>query len=90
MNNFAAIAKPLYQQTEKTAKFTWSDKARVAFQELQLRLMIGPTLAFSDYEQPFILDTDTSDVGIGDILSQRQTDDSECVIACGSRPLSHP
>ena len=52
--------------------------------------MTAPTLAFPNYEQPFILDTDASDVGIGVILSHSQADGSECVIAYGSRTLSHP
>ena len=87
VKDFAAIAKPLYQLTEKTA---WSDEAQGAFEELRHRLVTTPTLAFPDYELPFILDTDASNVGIGAVLSQRQSDGSERVIAYGSRTLSRP
>ena len=83
MKDFAAIAKPLYQLTEKIMKFAWSDEAQGAFEELRHRLVTTPTLAFPDYELPFILDTDASNVGIGDILSQRQSDGSE---RAGSSP----
>ncbi len=34
VKDFAAIAKPLYQLTEKTAKFLWSEDAQAAFDEL--------------------------------------------------------
>ena len=51
VKNFATIAKPLYQLTEKTARFTWTDKAQAAFEELQHHLVTAPTLAFPDYEQ---------------------------------------
>ena len=90
VKNFAAIAKPLYQLTEKTARFTWTDKAQAAFEELRHHLVTAPTLTYPDYQQPFILDTDASDVGIGAILSQSQKDGSERVIAYASRTLSRP
>ena len=89
VKNFAAIAKPLYRLTEKTMRFTSTDEAQTAFEELQ-RLVTAPTLAFPNYEQPFILDTDASDVGIGAVLSQHQEDGSEDVIAYASRALSRP
>lgn len=44
VKDFAAIAKPLYQLTEKTAKFVWSDAAEAAFKELRHRLVTASTL----------------------------------------------
>ncbi len=90
VKDFAAIAKPLYQLTEKTAKFLWSEDAQAAFDELRQRLVSALTLCFPDYSLPFILDTDASDVGIGAVLSQRHNDGSERVIAYASRTLSQP
>ena len=90
VKNFAAIAKPLYQLTEKTARFTWTDKAQAAFEELRQHLVTAPTLIFPDYQRQFILDTDSSDVGIGAVHSQGHEDGFERVVAYASRTLSRP
>lgn len=51
--------------------------------------MTSPILAYPDYSKRFILDTtDASDCGIGAVLSQVHDDDSERVIAYGSRSLN--
>ena len=47
-------------------------------------------LSLPDFTKQFILDTDASDSGIRAVLSQKQHDGSECVIAYASRVLSKP
>lgn len=47
----------------------------------------SPILAYPDFREPFILDTDASDLAIGGILSQIQNG-TERVIAYASRALS--
>ena len=90
VRNFASIAKPFHRLTEKTAKFEWSHECQVAFEELRRRLVTAPVLVFPDFTRPFILDTDASDIGIRAVLSQMQEDESERVIAYGSRVLTKP
>ena len=58
------------------------------FNLLKTQLTSAPTLTLPDWSCPFILDTDTSDTGIGAVLSQLQEDRSECVVAYASRVLS--
>ena len=53
-------------------------------------LVTAPILAFPDYTKPFILDTDTSDIGIGAVLSQSDINGRERVITYTSRTLSKP
>ena len=87
VQDFAQIAKPLHQLTEKSCSFRWSAECASAFQELRQRLVSAPILAFPDFNQPFILDTDASDAGMGAVLSQVQ-DGQEQVIAYASQVLS--
>ena len=87
VQDFAQIAKPLHRLTEKSCSFRWSAECASAFQELRQRLVSAPILAFPDFNQPFTLDTDASDVEMGAVLSQVQ-DGQEQVIAYASQVLS--
>ena len=91
IKNFAEIAKPLHQLTEKTHSFSWTDQCQVAFDELRCRLTSTPVLVFPDPAAPFILDTDASSSGIGAVLSQvRDGQERTRVVAYASRVLSKP
>ena len=90
VKDFATISKPLHRLTEKNCKFNWTDDCQKAFEELRLRLVTSPILAFPDYMCAFILDTDASDTGIGAVLSQVHPDGTERVIAYTSRSLTKP
>lgn len=88
--NFAQIAEPLYSLTRKGAVFQWASSQQTAFDQLKSCLTRAPILAYPDFRDSagvFVLDTDASDVAIGGVLSQRQKDGSERVIAYGSRTL---
>ena len=58
-----------------------------AFEKLKQMLTTAPILAHPDFSQPFILDTDASDLAIGSVLSQK-IDNKERVLAYASRTLS--
>eukprot|EP00731_Ephydatia_muelleri_P028380 Em0020g24a len=88
IKEFADIAKPLQRLVEKNSLFEWTDACQNAFTHLRQCLVTAPVLAFPDYEQPFLLDTDASDVGIGAVLSQISDAGSERVIAYASRSLT--
>lgn len=87
IKGFSQVAKPLFRLTEKGKSFLWDETCNVAFETLKACLTEAPILAFPIAEEPFILDTDASDVAIGAVLSQVQGD-NERVIAYASRSLS--
>ena len=90
MKDFASVAKPLHQLIEKNREFIWTDQCQEVFEQLRQKLVSAPVLSFPDFPKPLVLDTDTSDTGIGAVLSQIQDDGTERVIAYASRVLSKP
>ena len=83
---YAKIANPLYAITGKKP-FLWTEGHENAFQTLKKALTSQPVLALPNSTDPFILDTDASNSGIGAVLSQVQNG-KERVIAYGSYVLS--
>lgn len=73
--------------TEKGADFKWTSDCQSAFDTLKLRLTNAPILGHPDFNHPFILDTDASNVSKGTVLSQN-IDGTERVVAYASRTLT--
>ena len=57
------------------------------FDALKHALTTAPVLAYPDYTQPFILETDASLKGLGAVLSQKGKDGEVRIIAYASRSL---
>lgn len=91
VRGYAEMAAPLNALTSKAANhadnFIWSPKCEVAFVLLKQALTTAPVLAFPDYSRPFELYTDASRVAIGAVLSQRDNEHREHVVAYASRKL---
>ena len=86
IHQFADIAAPLYQLTNKGTPFAWDQSCELAFARLKNVLMCAPILKYPDFSataKTFQLYTDASAVGIGAILEQ-----SGHVVAYTSRSLS--
>ncbi|CAF4562647.1 unnamed protein product, partial [Rotaria magnacalcarata] len=62
----------------------WSDKCTKAFGELKTALTQAPILQTPNFNEPFILEIDACDYGLGAILSQ-EYDNQQFVIAYASR-----
>ena len=87
IQNFAQVAKPLYQLTKKDADFEWTEDCEVAFQVLKHNLSNAPLLRRPDTSLPFILQTDWSPVAIGAVLTQADDLGYEHPVAFASRAL---
>ena len=86
--DFATVSAPLTGLTKKGVKFSWSDQHQHAFHTLKHQLCSAPVLAYPDFDRPFLLQTDASDVGLGAILAQHDGNGQERVIAYASYTLS--
>ena len=68
--------------------FQWSSECQHAIDLLRERLTTAPVLAYPNFNQPFLLDTDASNSGIGTVLSQIGEEGWEHVVAYASRLLT--
>ena len=87
IKDFATVVKPLHKLTGKDSKFVWTKECQESFDTLKERLTKSPILAYPDFKQPFILDTDASEYDIGAVLSKKQGG-AERVFAYSSRTLT--
>lgn len=85
---FANIAKPMTSKLRgKNKNFEIDAEYEKAFETLKTIMTSDTLLAYPNYDEPFILTTDASNVAIGAVLSQI-VDGSEKPIAYLSRTLS--
>ena len=89
VRSFSDVARPLHELTEKGQSFEWTKACEESFQQLKDALVSAPVLASPRTTEPFLLDTDASNVGVGAVLSQVH-DGGERVIAYYSHALSRP
>ena len=93
IKGYAKIAKPLndiLSGTNSKLKGCFvrlPPSAVVAFQELKLKCMTAPVLAFANFKEGFLLETDASGDGLGAVLSQMQEDGHYHPVAYASRGL---
>ena len=91
----ALIVPPAHQakvccgemKRSELTEFVWSKECQEGFDALKHALTTAPVLAYPDYTQPFILETDASLKGLGAVLSQKGKDGEVRVIAYASRSL---
>ena len=89
VRSFSDVARPLHELTEKDQSFEWTKACEESFQQLKDALVSAPVLVYPRTTEPFLLDTDASNVGVGAVLSQVH-DGEEKVIAYYSHALSRP
>lgn len=87
--HFAEIAAPLHHLTKKDVKFEWSEKCEAAFHKLKSLLTEAPVLVYPRFGkgEEFLLETDASGIGLGAVLSQKQSDGRYHPVAYASRSL---
>ena len=79
--NYANTATPLTDLTRKMEPnmVKWSGECEAAFRKLKELLCSAPVLQTPDFAQPFIVQTDASDRGVGVVLSQSKENGDQSV-----------
>ena len=77
--NFSLVAEPLTRLLCKDQRFTWNMNCVGAFTKIKGLLMSAPVLVTPQFDKPFILMVDASDIGVGAVLLQED-----------HRSLEHP
>jgi hypothetical protein len=90
--NFADIAAPLSDLTQgqgpKKRKIVWTDRCDAAFKKLKESLTNTPILRAPDVDRPYAIYCDASDFACGGVLTQRDDQDREYVVAFESHKFS--
>ena len=87
IDNYAAVAQPLTKLLRDDQVYDWGPNQETAFATLKTRLSTAPILAYPDWSQTFLLQTDASNTAIAAVLSQMGSDGLEHVIGYASRVL---
>ena len=87
--NFSVVAEPLASLLQKREKFTWSEECQQAFEKIKSLLLLAPVLKAPDFEKPFKLQVDASDVGIRAILLQESQQGNDHPVSYYSRKFNN-
>ena len=87
IKDFSKIAKPLYKLLEKDAKFDWEEDCQKSFEELKFHLTTAPIVRAPNWQLPFEVMCDASDLAIGAVLGQRE-DGKPHVVYYASKTLN--
>ena len=87
MKGFSQIAAPLFKLLRNNIVFIWTIDQETAFNKLKEILTTSPILIYLDFTKKFYLYTDAPDSGLGAVLSQKDEENRERVIAYSSVSL---
>ena len=71
--------------SKKSEPVTLMVEAKDAFETLKKACLEIPVLDFADYNKPILLETDASKLGLGAVLSPKQTDSCYHLVAYASQ-----
>ena len=72
IENFTKIVAPIFKLLSKDAKFQWTKSCQNDFEILKDKLLVAPILRVPDWSLPFHISTNSSDMTIGGVLSQKE------------------
>ena len=70
IQNYSAVARPLFNLTRKNTPFVWGTDQENAFRTLVTAFTTAPVLLLPDHSKPFRLITDASEYALGQYLNK--------------------
>ena len=70
ISHYSDITKPLNDLTKKDKKFEWTNECQESFNTLKQCFTKEPVLLMADHSKPFQIESDTSKVATGVVLTQ--------------------
>ena len=83
LENYSTVVAPLTRMTGKNVQWKWTKECQQAFVRVRNMLVHAPVLVLPDFNKPFTVVTDASDLGLGAVLLQE-----DHPVAFESRKLS--
>ena len=82
------MAAPLTKLLKSDESFVWREPQQRAFLELKKALVSYPIMRQPDFRREFIIFTDASNYALGAVLSQKDIEEREYVIAYRSKKIN--
>lgn len=83
----ATLLEPLHRLLDKTQSWQWTEREQTAFDTAKRMLTFDMTLVHYDLQKPLVITCDSSEYGVGAVLSHVMDDGQERPIAMSSRTL---
>jgi RNase H-like domain found in reverse transcriptase/Reverse transcriptase (RNA-dependent DNA polymerase) len=86
--HYSELARPLNGLTKKDKKFEWSTECQEAFDTMKKQFTEEPVLLMPDQSKPFQIESDTSKVATGAVLTQLHLNGDRHPVAFLSKTFS--
>jgi RNase H-like domain found in reverse transcriptase/Reverse transcriptase (RNA-dependent DNA polymerase) len=88
ISHYSKLAWPLNDLMKKDKKFEWTTECQEAFDTMKKRFTEEPVLLMSDQSKPFQIESDTSKVATGMVLTQLDSNGNRHPVAFLSKTFS--
>ena len=88
IQNFTAIARPLYNMVKKDQKWNWTEKQKKAFGELKEKFTKEPVLAAPDLDKKMRMKVDALDYAMEEVLFMKCEDGKWRLVVFLSKSLN--
>ena len=88
-NNYAEVTSKFQDQLSSKNRWTWGPEQDITLQLIKDKFLETIILHHPNFNRPFFLNCDASDISLGTVLYQEDEDGNHLVISFASRVLNH-